>query len=266
MSISEHKRGFFAEQGRGGKRPLLTVSDLSAYYGELRALFDIDFEVMPGEVLAIIGANGAGKSTLLKSMVGMMNRGKTAHITGTIDMRGRRLERLTTEKIVNAGVTMVPEGRRLFPRLTVEENLITGAHLARCRNNSEEKISEMYDMFPRLAERHNQVVNQMSGGEQQMVAIARALMSDPQVVLFDELSLGLAPAIVDDIYEKVNQINESGVTCIVIEQDMKRALRVSNHVLVLLEGAVVLEGDPKELDGEQVMAAYFGSDIGGASG
>ncbi|MDP6925540.1 MAG: ATP-binding cassette domain-containing protein, partial [Rhodospirillales bacterium] len=173
--------------------------------------------------------------------------------------------RLTTEKIVNAGVTMVPEGRRLFPRLTVEENLITGAHLARCRNNSEEKISEMYDMFPRLAERHNQVVNQMSGGEQQMVAIARALMSDPQVVLFDELSLGLAPAIVDDIYEKVNQINESGVTCIVIEQDMKRALRVSNHVLVLLEGAVVLEGDPKELDGEQVMAAYFGSDIGGAS-
>ena len=265
MSISEHKRGFFAEEGRGGKRPLLTVSELSAYYGELRALFDVEFQVMPGEVLAIIGANGAGKSTLLKSMVGMMNRGKTAHTTGSIDMRGRRLDQLTTEKIVDAGVTMVPEGRRLFPRLTVEENLLTGAYLPRCRETSEDKLVEMFDMFPRFAERRTQIVSQMSGGEQQMVAVARALMSDPQVVLFDELSLGLAPAIVDDIYEKVQQINQAGVTCIVIEQDMKRALRVSNHVLVMLEGAIVLEGDPKDMNEDQVSSAYFGSEIGRAS-
>jgi len=260
VSISESKQGFFAEPGRDGKRPLLTISGLSAYYSELRALYDLEFQVMPGEVLAIIGANGAGKSTMLKSMVGMMNRGKTAHITGTIDMRGRRLERLTTEKIVDAGVTMVPEGRRLFPRLTVEENLLTGAYLARCREKMNDNLEGIYDMFPRLAERRKQVVNLMSGGEQQMVAIGRALMSEPKVVLFDELSLGLAPAVVDGIYEKVKQINAAGVTCIVIEQDMKRALRVSNHVLVLLEGAVVLEGNPNNLDQDQVTAAYFGSD------
>ena len=265
MSISESKRGFFAEPGRGGKRPLLTVSELSAYYGQLRALYDIEFQVMPGEVLAVIGANGAGKSTLLKSIVGMMNRGKMAHITGTIDMRGRRLERLNTEKIVDAGVTMVPEGRRLFPRLTVEENLMTGGYLARCRGKLSDKLEEIYAMFPRLGERRAQIVSQMSGGEQQMVAIGRALMSDPQVVLFDELSLGLAPAIVDDIYKKVEQINQEGVTCIVIEQDMKRALAVSSHVLVLLEGAVVLEGDPQNLDVDQVTSAYFGSDVGRAS-
>ena len=264
MSTSEHKGGFFAEPGRGGKRPLLTVSDLSAYYGQLRALYDIGFEVVPGEVLAIIGANGAGKSTLLRSIVGMMNKGKTAHISGTIDMRGRRLERLTTEKIVDAGVTMVPEGRRLFSRLTVAENLMAGAYLPRCRNTIDQKLEEMFDMFPRLGERKSQVVSQMSGGEQQMVTIARALMSDPKIVLFDELSLGLAPDIVDDIYAKVRQINDAGVTCIVIEQDMKRALSVSSHVLVLLEGSVVLEGDPAGLEEEQVTAAYFGSEIGGA--
>lgn len=259
MSTSEFKGGFFSTAGRDGKRPLLTVTRLCAWYGELQALTDINFQVLPGEVLSIIGANGAGKSTLLRSLVGMMNRGKTAHIEGTVDFRGRRLDLLTTQKIVDSGLTLVPEGRMLFPRLTVSDNLRAGAYLPRCQGQVLEKLEEMYGFFPRLAERRHQVVSQMSGGEQQMVAIARALMSAPSVVLFDELSLGLAPIIVDEIYEKVKEINSKGVTCVVIEQDMRRALSVANHVMVMLEGQTVLEGHPDDLAIDDVTAAYLGS-------
>jgi branched-chain amino acid transport system ATP-binding protein len=259
VSTSARKGGLFARSGRDGQIPILSVSSLSAYYGELRALHDIGFDVNPGEVLAIIGANGAGKTTLLKSIVGMMNRGKTAHITGTIDFHGRRLDRLTTEKIVATGVTMVPEGRMLFSRMTVTENLLIGAYLPQAQANGKRRVAEMFELFPRLGERRDQVVSQMSGGEQQMVAIARALMSEPSLVLFDELSLGLAPIIVDDIYEKVNEINRTGVTCVVIEQDTSRALAVSNHVLVMLEGRVVLEGAPARLSKAEITDAYFGT-------
>ena len=229
MSTSVRKGGLFARPGRAGQLPILSVSQLSAYYGELRALYDIVFDVNPGEVLAIIGANGAGKTTLLKAIVGMMNRGKTAHITGTIDFQGRRLDKLTTEKIVETGVTMVPEGRMLFSRMTVIENLLVGAYLPEKQPRAKQKLAEMFEFFPRLAERRDQVVSQMSGGEQQMVAIARALMSDPSLVLFDELSLGLAPIILDDIYGKLREINRMGVTCVVIEQDISRALAVANQ-------------------------------------
>ncbi|USJ28496.1 ABC transporter ATP-binding protein [Ensifer adhaerens] len=264
MSTLVRKGSLFASPGRDGLYPILSVRQLSAYYGELRALFDISFDVNPGEVLSIIGANGAGKSTLLRSIVGMMNRGKAAHISGSIEFEGRRLDRLTTEKIVDAGATMVPEGRMLFTRMTVAENLLVGAHLPKARASAHDKLAEMFDFFPRLAERRNQVVSQMSGGEQQMVAIARALMSSPSLVLFDELSLGLAPIIVDDIYEKVAEINKSGVTCVVIEQDMRRALAVSSHVLVMAEGRVVLEGAPGKLSEADITDAYFGSHRAGA--
>ena len=243
-----------------GRRPILTVAGLSAWYGELRALHDVSFDVAPGEVLAVIGANGAGKSTLLKSITGMMNRGQAARIDGTVDMRGRRLNRLPTEKIVDAGVTMVPEGRRLFPAPDGDRQPARGRPtLPRCREKRTERLEAMFDLFPRLAERSDQLVSQMSGGEQQMVAIARALMSEPRIILFDELSLGLAPAVVDDIYGKIRQINAQGITCVIIEQDMKRALAASDHVIVLLEGAVVLQGDPAELEESAVTAAYFGS-------
>jgi branched-chain amino acid transport system ATP-binding protein len=262
-SAPDRSRPGGADNGRA-KRALLSVSGLSAYYGELRALFDVSFRVSAGEVLSIIGANGAGKSTLLKSLVGMMSRGKTAHIEGVIDFRGRRLDRLTTEKVVEAGVTMVPEGRRLFARLTVEDNLMAGAFLPRCRPTAAKKLKEVYELFPRLRERRDQVVSQMSGGEQQMVAIGRALMSSPEIMLFDELSLGLAPSLVDDVYRNVRSINQRGVTCIIIEQDMRRAMAVANHVLVMLEGRVVLEGKPSDLIEAQVTAAYFGSNLGRA--
>jgi branched-chain amino acid transport system ATP-binding protein len=241
------------------RRPLLTVTGLSAYYGELRALADIGFQIRPGEVLSVIGANGSGKSTLLRSIVGMMNQGKAAHITGIIDFRGRRLDRLPTDRIVAAGVTMVPEGRRLFGRQSVLDNLLAGAFCERARPHIKETLAEVYDLFPRLAERQNQTVSQMSGGEQQMVAIGRALMSRPELILFDELSLGLAPIVVDGIYQIVKTINKRGTTCIVIEQELARAMAVADHVIVLLEGRSVLEGDPRRLTEDQVTHAYFGS-------
>lgn len=262
MSTLVRKGNLFTKPGRDGQYPILTVEGLSAWYGELRALFDISFSVNPGEVVSVIGANGAGKSTLLRSMTGMMNRGKTAKIEGRIECQGRRLDKLRTEKIVETGVTMVPEGRMLFQRMTVAENLLVGAHLPRARELAAEKLEEIYEFFPRLAERRNQPVSQMSGGEQQMVAIGRALMSRPSVIFFDELSLGLAPIIVDDIYEKVRQINASGVTCLVIEQDMRRALAVADHVLVMLEGRVILDGAPADLSESEIKDAYFGTHQG----
>lgn len=267
MSILVRKGNLFSKPGRDGQYPVLTVERLSAWYGELQALFDIRFSVNPGEVVSVIGANGAGKSTLLRSMTGMMNRGSAAHISGIIECQGRRLDKLRTETIVNTGVTMVPEGRMLFQRMTVEENLLVGAHLPRVREQATEKLDEIYSFFPRLAERRQQPVSQMSGGEQQMVAIGRALMSNPSVVLFDELSLGLAPIIVDEIYEKVREINRTGVTCLVIEQDTRRALAVADYVLVMLEGRVALSGHPQELAVDDIADAYFGThQKGGADG
>ena len=259
MSTSGRKGSLFSKPGRDGRYPILAVEGLSAWYGELRALHGISFSVNPGEVVSVIGANGAGKSTLLRAITGMMNLGKTAHIEGRIECQGRRLDKLPTETIVDSGVTMVPEGRMLFQRMSVAENLLVGAHLPRARERAAQRIEEIYAFFPRLAERKTQVVSQMSGGEQQMVAIGRALMSDPAVILFDELSLGLAPIVVDDIYAKVREINRSGVTCLVIEQDMRRALAVADHVLVMLEGRIVLDGAPQALSVSEITDAYFGA-------
>jgi branched-chain amino acid transport system ATP-binding protein len=240
--------------------PLLEISGLSAYYGELRAIYDISLGIAQRDILAVIGANGAGKSTLLKSIVGLMNRGAAAHIRGRIQFSGQRLDLLRTEQIVEAGVTLVPEGRRLFARMSVEDNLLAGSFLPRLRATMQQRLDRVYQLFPRLGERRAQLVSQMSGGEQQMVAIARALMSEPKLVLFDELSLGLAPNVVQAIYDKVQEIHDSGVTCVIIEQDMKRALSVATHVCVMLEGSIVLEGSPRELTEEQITAGYFGSE------
>jgi branched-chain amino acid transport system ATP-binding protein len=239
--------------------PLLEIAGLSAYYGELRAIYDIVLSIPEGAILAIIGANGAGKSTLLKAIVGMMNRGAAAHIRGRIELRGQRLDRMSTEQIVEAGVSLVPEGRRLFARMTVADNLLAGAFLPRARANLVPRLAEVYELFPKLRERREQLVSQMSGGEQQMVAIGRALMSSPRLILFDELSLGLAPVVVDEIYRKVRDIHAQGVTCVVIEQDMKRALAVASHVCVMLEGSIVLEGSPSSLSEAEITAAYFGT-------
>jgi branched-chain amino acid transport system ATP-binding protein len=237
----------------------LRVTSLSAYYGELRAVYDCSFEVSRGDVLAIIGANGAGKSTLLRSIVGLMNHGARAHMRGLVEFEGRRLDRLGPEEIVDAGIALVPEGRRLFARLSVEDNLLAGAYLPRCRPHAAQRLAEVFELFPRLRERRGQIVSEMSGGEQQMVAIGRALMSGPKLVLFDELSLGLAPVMIDEIYRKLAQIIERGVTCVIVEQDLKRALAASTRFCVMLEGSIVLEGTPAAVSVEAITAAYFGA-------
>ncbi len=238
---------------------LLQVNNLSAYYGEARVLHNVSFALRKGQVLAIIGANGAGKTTLLRSIMGMMSKGHIAHIEGSVTFRGQQISNLITEEIVNTGVTMVPEGRRLFSRLSVQDNVLCGAYLPRCRAAAPALLEEIYDLFPRLRERREQIVSQMSGGEQQMVAVARALMSTPELVLFDELSLGLAPVIVDDIYQKVKLINQKGTSCIIIEQDMQRAMSVADYIVVMLEGKVVLADVPAKLSKEVILAAYFGN-------
>ena len=239
--------------------PVLRVASLAAYYGELRAIYDISLELQRGDVLAIIGANGAGKSTLLRSLVGLMGHEGRTSIRGAIEFEGQRIDHLRPDEIVDAGVTLVPEGRRLFTRMTVEDNLMAGAYLARCRPTMAARLKEVYALFPRLAERKRQPVSEMSGGEQQMVAIGRALMSSPRLIAFDELSLGLSPATVEEIYRRLARIIQSGATCIIVEQDLKRALSACTRFVVMLEGSIVLEGRPGEVDIETITAAYFGS-------
>jgi branched-chain amino acid transport system ATP-binding protein len=264
MTKDDDRGGVSSNNGNTAAHPLaaapvLQVQSLAAYYGELRAIYDISFELQRGDVLAVIGANGAGKSTLLRSLVGLMNHGGRTRTRGIVDFGGQRLDRMTPDRIVDAGVALVPEGRRLFARMSVEDNLLAGAFLPRCRPTIAAKLEEMYTLFPRLRERRRQVVSQMSGGEQQMVAIGRALMSSPKLVIFDELSLGLSPAMVDEIYRNFTRIARSGATTIVVEQDLKRALANCTRFVVMLEGSIVLEGRPGEVSEEAITAAYFGT-------
>ncbi len=246
-----------SREAAGG--PILRIGSLSAWYGELRAIYDVSIELGRGEVLAIIGANGAGKSTLLRSLAGLMHHGSRSHIRGTIEFDGQRVDRLPADAIVDAGIALVPEGRRLFMRMSVEDNLLAGAFLPRCRPAIPERLSQVYALFPRLRERRQQPVSQMSGGEQQMVAIGRALMSSPRLIAFDELSLGLAPAMVDEIYRNLGRIIAGGTTAIIVEQDLRRALGACSRFCVMLEGSIVLEGRPDDVSVDAITAAYFGA-------
>jgi branched-chain amino acid transport system ATP-binding protein len=230
--------------------PLLEVRDLVVHHGQLRALSGISLQVFPGEVYAIIGANGAGKSTLLRTIAGLHSPTE-----GSIVYDGRDVTRLRPEKRAIAGIVMVPEGRRLFPSLTLEENLQVGATYAR---KGPWTIERVYELFPWMKDRRGQRTAQMSGGEQQSVAIGRALVANPRVLLLDELSLGLAPVIVQRIYGMLPQILASGVTVLLVEQDVSQALRVATHLQCLLEGHTTLEGRPSDVTAEQVEAAYFG--------
>jgi branched-chain amino acid transport system ATP-binding protein len=240
-----------------GGAPLLEVRDLVVHHGQLQALSGISLTVYPGEVYALIGANGAGKSTLLRTIAGLHHP-----TTGTITYDGRDVTRLRPEKRAAAGIVMVPEGRRLFPTLTLEDNLKVGMSYAR---KGPWNIERIYELFPWMTERRGQKTAQMSGGEQQSVAIGRALVANPRVLLLDELSLGLAPVIVQRIYATLPQVLESGITVLLVEQDVSQALRVASHLQCLLEGHTTLEGTPAEVTRPQVEAAYFGAtdDSGG---
>jgi branched-chain amino acid transport system ATP-binding protein len=229
---------------------LLEVDRLTVHHGQLAAVSDVDLSVAEGEILAVIGANGAGKSTLLGTVAGAYRP-----TSGTIRFAGRDVTRLPAYRRVAEGISLVPEGRRLFASLTVEENLRTGGYRGRPGPWSVENVIQL---FPWMAQRRRQVSAQLSGGEQQAVAIGRALVANPRLLLLDELSLGLAPVVVRRIYEVLPQIITSGTSILLVEQDVGQALRVADRVQCLLEGRGVLAGRPGELSVEEVERAYFG--------
>lgn len=230
--------------------PLLEVRELTCHHGQLAALRDVSFAVAEGETYAVIGANGAGKSTLLRAIAGL-HRPSAGHIL----LAGSDVTRLAPHRRLAAGIALVPEGRRLFPSMTVEENLRTGLYRAR---HGPFGLEDVYDLFPWLPERRRQRAAQLSGGEQQAVALSRALLANPRVLLLDEVSLGLAPIIVERIYALLPRLLGAGVTVLLVEQDVTQALRVADHIHCLLEGRTTLVGSPGELGRGDIEAAYFG--------
>jgi branched-chain amino acid transport system ATP-binding protein len=233
--------------------PVLRVEDIDVFYRDFQALWGVSLEARRGQIVSVIGANGAGKSTLLNTLAGLMQPSK-----GAIHFMGESITGLEAYETVARKIALVPEGRRVFPRLTVYENLMMGCYAARARSNRESNLEKVYELFPRLAERSNQMAATLSGGEQQMLAIGRALMSEPQLLLCDEISLGLAPVVIKEIYQRLRQINTEGITIVLVEQDIRQSLKVADHAYVMLEGKVVSEGNPKDMTEEQVKKAYFG--------
>ena len=231
---------------------ILEVKNLNAFYGDFQALFGIDIEIEEGEAIAIIGANGAGKSTFLRSITGLVT-----NTADNISYRGKDIGKQAASDIVGQGVAMVPEGRKLFPSLSVEENLLIGGYSQR---PGPWVLNRIYDMFPILNDRKDVPGTALSGGEQQMTAIGRALMANPELILFDELSLGLAPIIINEIYESLPEIKSGGVTLILVEQDINKALEVADRVYCFREGRISLAGTPHELTKDEIAAAYFGND------
>ena len=229
---------------------LLEVKGIDAFYGDFQALFDVSLSVDAGQIVAVIGANGAGKSTLLKSIAGLTHPHR-----GEILFDGTRITDAPAFDVLNRGIALVPEGRRLFPSLSVEENLLIGGQ---SRRPGPWTLARVYELFPVLAERRHLPAPALSGGQQQMAAIGRALMSNPQLLLCDEISLGLAPIVVREIYSRLPHIVIEGLSLIIVEQDMMQALRAASHVYCLQEGRVALQGPAHELTREAISAAYFG--------
>jgi branched-chain amino acid transport system ATP-binding protein len=230
--------------------PILSIENLSVFYGQFRAVNAISLEVNEGEIVSIIGANGAGKSSLLKAVVGQVPR-----IEGAIRFQGSDLAGHSTAEVVGSGVALVPEGRRLFPSLTVEENLTIGWEVGRRGSIG---FDDIYAYFPILKERRRQRASELSGGQQQMVAFGRALLADPKLLLCDEISLGLAPVIIDELYKIIPAIRDRGVAVVLVEQDITRSLAVADRFYCLLEGRVNLSGRPSEVSRETVVQHYFG--------
>ena len=236
--------------------PLLEVDRLAGFYGDFQALFDVTLAVDEGETVAVIGANGAGKSTLLRTVAGLQER-----TTGTVAFDGRPLAGVPTHRRLGLGIALVPEGRRIFPSLTVEENLKVGRVKGRPGRWA---VGSVLELFPALADKRDRPGSLLSGGEQQMLAIGRALMANPRLLLLDEVSLGLAPLVVRRIYETLPEIRGGGATVVVVEQDIGQALAGADRVYCLLEGRVALHGRAAELTRRQIVDAYFG--LGGPGG
>lgn len=230
---------------------LLQTSGLTAHYGDFQALFGVDMELRKGETIAIIGANGAGKTTLMRAITGILKNAPQM-----IVHRDQAIGALSPSDILMRGIAMVPEGRRLFPSLSVEENLLIGADAR--GTGGFWTLSRVYDVMPVLRDRRHNPATALSGGQQQMVAIGRALMSNPEVLLCDEISLGLAPVVVREIYASFPQIREGGASVVVVEQDIGQAMKIADRVYCMMEGRVTLTGRPAELTREAIYAAYFG--------
>ena len=232
---------------------MLKVTDLQVYYGVIQALKGISFEVNEGEVIALIGANGAGKTTILHTVTGLINQK-----AGKIEFEGKDISHTPAYKIVAEGMAHVPEGRRVFAELSVYDNLMMGAYTRKDKKEIAETLAMVYKRFPRLKERKNQLAGTLSGGEQQMLAMGRALMSHPRLIVLDEPSMGLSPLYVNEIFDIIQEINKDGVTVLLVEQNAKKALSISNKAYVLETGNIVLSGDAKELmNNERVKKAYL---------
>ncbi|MGZ4822694.1 MAG: ABC transporter ATP-binding protein [Terriglobales bacterium] len=237
-----------------GNTPLLQLTEVEAAYGDFQALFNITLTVNRGEIVTLIGGNGAGKTTTLRVISGLLRAKK-----GAVSFDGQDITKTPAHEIVARGISHVPEGRQLFPYMTVEEHLALGAYIQRTRPRIPQLMEEQFAMFPILKERRKQMAGTLSGGEQQMVAIARGLMSEPKLLLLDEPSLGLAPKLVEEVFQKISQIGEKGVTVMVVEQNVVDGLSVSKRGYVVENGAVILQGSAEELlNNEQVRAAYLG--------
>lgn len=233
---------------------ILKVDDINVYYGSIHAIKGISFEVGEGEVVTLIGANGAGKSTTLNTIAGLL-RSKT----GSIEFMGQSLAKVPSHKIVAKGLALVPEGRRVFLQMTVQENLEMGAFTQKNTGIAQD-LEMVYDLFPRLKERLKQTAGTLSGGEQQMLAMGRALMSHPKTILMDEPSMGLSPKLVKEIFSIIRKLHEQGITILLVEQNAKMALSIADRAYVLETGRITMEGDAKELlNNEQVRKAYLGA-------
>ena len=233
---------------------MLKVNGINVFYGDLQVLWDITFEVKEKEILVLVGANGAGKSTTLKTISSLLTPA-----SGTIEFNGIRLDHLPPNKIIEQGIVHVPEGRRLFPEMSVEENLIMGSLYGESKSKRSETMEYAYTLFPRLKERRKQMAGTLSGGEQQMLAVGRGLMSRPKLMMFDEPSLGLSPILVQDIFNLIKKINQEGVTILLVEQNVTQTLAMCNRAYVLENGRNVLEGTGKELmANDHVREVYLG--------
>jgi len=233
---------------------MLEIEGVNVFYGDIQALWDVSFRVNEGELVVIVGSNGAGKTTTLKTISGLLSPA-----SGKINFLGERIDKASPHHIVELGIAHIPEGRRLFPYMTVLENLEMGAYTRRAREKRGETLEWVYELFPILAERKDQLAGTLSGGEQQMLAIGRGLMSRPKLLMLDEPSLGLAPMLVLSVFETVRQINEQGVTVMLVEQNVRHALELADRAYVLENGRITLQGTGKELlENEYVKEAYLG--------
>ncbi len=233
---------------------MLSVKNLEVHYGMIKAIKDVSFEVKQGEVIALIGANGAGKTTILHTISGLLQPSR-----GRVVFEGTDITRIAAHKIVSLGMAHVPEGRRVFSQLTVFENLKLGAYTRKDKKEMEETLGMIYKRFPRLEERKNQIAGTLSGGEQQMLAMGRALMSQPKIILMDEPSMGLSPIFVEEVFKIIQDISAGGTTVLLVEQNAKKALTIANRAYVLETGNIILEGDANKLmNDESVKRAYLG--------